>query len=445
MRTEKARSATRSSTSEYSVENGPFLWSYSYPADGIPKVYQKDNIRDLDLFASSTGDTKMPELLFLAGHPSPGWLNAVGHKYTVDPHFFQRHMNFQPNEKTTSYAEPALPSDSRHILRLNVPTIGHIEPEVQTSLENMQLTRQQLLIWTDAGGVDRDPELPLSDLTALEHNYAFEYQPTILNCPNAEAQHNSIIWGAPAPSFKTTQTFNILHRIYGESLDPKIISQDPFYGLNEIYSFAAAAENQFLNMMEQILLDRMELATLRSSEIAALDSSAHIESLTFDIQFDRNILDAHRVRLNGTVAFLQANDDPIWFPRRHEPLPADLIDKVTAANLKLLRDFQHLAFRVETLIDRSERVMEMVANNANLTESKRSFLQADGLAKLTRLTTIITILYVPLSFVCSLFGMNFKQFGQGDLSLWVWGAVSVPIILISLFFLRHYVDFRGLV
>ncbi len=33
-------------------------------------------------------------LLFLQGHPSPAWLNALGGKFGVDPEFFRRHLTF---------------------------------------------------------------------------------------------------------------------------------------------------------------------------------------------------------------------------------------------------------------------------------------------------------------------------------------------------------------
>jgi hypothetical protein len=51
-------------------------------------------------------------------------------------------------------------------------------------------------------------------------------------------------------------------------------------------------------------------------------------------------------------------------------------------------------------------------------------------AQMKRLT-ILAFLYLPLNLTTSFFGMNFREFGQGTLSLaWIL-AVLVPIVFIS--------------
>jgi Mg2+ and Co2+ transporter CorA len=195
--------------------------------------------------------------------------------------------------------------------------------------------------------------------------------------------------------------------------------------VSEIYSLAAASENQFLNMMERILSERIERITSTSN---ALPEAA-------DLQYDRNILDAHRDQIRSTVSFLTAHDDPTWFLLSQNQ-PQHLEKEVTrAARQTLERDFLHLQNRVTQQILRCERAMDMITDKASLSEAQRSNSQSEGLAKLTRLTTLVTIFYVPASFVCTFFGMNFKVFGQGDLDIWIWGAVSAPLLVLSVFFL----------
>jgi Mg2+ and Co2+ transporter CorA len=75
--------------------------------------------------------------------------------------------------------------------------------------------------------------------------------------------------------------------------------------------------------------------------------------------------------------------------------------------------------------------MHIVINNNMLVESQRAIEQAAGVAKLTRLA----FFYIPLSFTTSFFGMNFVQFGTGELSIWLWFAVSIPIFFVSVLFL----------
>ena len=236
--------------------------------------------------------------------------------------------------------------------------------------------------------------------------------------------------------FNATQVFNSLHKAYGTTLNPQVMRLDPFYAVTEVYSFAAAAENQFLNMMRKILDTRIESIVREGLQSRTSTPDALPERT--NIQYDRTILDAHAGRISSMVAFLKTADDPVWFPGAafDDHIYAD----ITKARMSLLHDFQHLHAQAVQLIQRCERAMDMVAHNASLLEAKRSNLQSEGLEKLTRLTTIVTLLYVPLSFVCTFFGMNFSTFGQGKLSLWIWAAVSVPVVLISLVFLRRMLN-----
>jgi len=231
--------------------------------------------------------------------------------------------------------------------------------------------------------------------------------------------------------FKSTQVFNNLHTVYGMTLDPRIMGLDPFYAISEVYAYAAAAESQFLNMMRTILDKRIKSIAGEDLQKKASISDALPERI--NLQHDRAILDAHSDRISNTVSFLKTADDPVWFLPFDDHAP----NEATTARGTLLRDFQHLHTQVVQLIQLCERAMGMVAENASLLEAKRSNLQSEGIEKLTRLTTVITLLYVPLSFVCTFFGMNFSAFGQGDLSLWIWAAVSAPVLLISLLYLKR--------
>jgi hypothetical protein len=283
---------------------------------------------------------------------------------------------------------------------------------------------QTVLIWTDAGGEDRDPEIPLSQLPAFkEYQYDFKVCSTVLRRSSPYQEQAAGSSERYPERFNIKQTFNLLHRVHARTLKPGIVKLSPIYALNEVFAFAAASENQFLNMIDEVLNDRME--SLTSAPDDENGPKVH------DIQYDRNILDAHRIRIKEHVAFLIAHDDATWF----EPFRANTPAEAVAARLSLTRDFQHLEARANYLVLRCERAMEMIMNNASLTEARFSNQQSVGVANLTRMTTLVTILYVPSSFVCAFFGMNFSDFGQGDLGLWVYASVSVPVLGISLIFL----------
>lgn len=80
-----------------------------------------------------------------------------------------------------------------------------------------------------------------------------------------------------------------------------------------------------------------------------------------------------------------------------------------------------------------DREIGLLMNNA-VKESQRAISQAEGVAKLTRLA----FFFIPLSLTSSFFGMNFSQLvgaAGAILSIWLWFAVSAPVLAASFAFL----------
>ena len=77
----------------------------------------------------------------------------------------------------------------------------------------------------------------------------------------------------------------------------------------------------------------------------------------------------------------------------------------------------------------------------NLKESKKSIQQADSV----RRVTLLAFVFVPLTFVTSIFGMNLQSFGTGNIKLWLFLTVAgitsftvLIMLLISSHFLNWY-------
>ncbi|KAI4935512.1 uncharacterized protein J4E92_002803 [Alternaria infectoria] len=460
------------------MEDPPFAWSYTCPEAGALQPCSNSTSRGFNPVRKAAKERDDPELLFLNGHPSSGWLNTIGHKYEVDMRFFQQHLrSIKP--PVYQYADPSLPSSSRHFLKLSVPTIGTLSNALEDVFKARMLLAENLrdqlrennirtppigqpiirraylhnrkqytflqevsmcllggngawtvLIWTDAGGDDEDP-----DLSFLFKHASRKPQPDSELCPTVFNRSEWHDGPAPPPAasskkrFTATQTFNSLHKEYGRSLNPQRMREHPFYAVSEIYAFAAAAEDQLLNMMKEIIDERM-YALVKVDMQNEPSSKALSERI--NLQCDLSVLEERSDRISDIIAFLKAADDPVWFPPFANPTPNG---PIMTARMNLLQDFQYLYTRIRQLIQRCERAMEIVAHNASLSEAKRSNSQSKNLEHLTRLTTGLTLVYVPLSFVCTFFGMNFSIFGQGDLPIWIFFAISVPVLLILLIIL----------
>lgn len=64
-------------------------------------------------------------IIFLCGYKPASWIKNIGARFTVDPEFFCRHMDFQnPDETPRNFSLPSLPSSSSYLIELPVMTIG---------------------------------------------------------------------------------------------------------------------------------------------------------------------------------------------------------------------------------------------------------------------------------------------------------------------------------
>ncbi|EAT89602.1 hypothetical protein SNOG_02871 [Parastagonospora nodorum SN15] len=108
-------------------------------------------------------------------------------------------------------------------------------------------------------------------------------------------------------------------------------------------------------------------------------------------------------------------------------LPVHTSGQGTYSSPGLKDDYRELLSRSVMLIDRCSMGIQTMMNKAMVLESHKAIEQAEDLKKLTLLASF----FIPLSFVSSVFGMNFRIMGQGSLAIWWFFAVAVPITLLS--------------
>jgi Mg2+ and Co2+ transporter CorA len=63
-----------------------------------------------------------------------------------------------------------------------------------------------------------------------------------------------------------------------------------------------------------------------------------------------------------------------------------------------------------------------------LAESQRAVQHA----KLVTNLTIVAIVYLPFKFTAGFLGMNFKELGDGSISLWIFLPASLPLMFITM-------------
>jgi Mg2+ and Co2+ transporter CorA len=88
----------------------------------------------------------------------------------------------------------------------------------------------------------------------------------------------------------------------------------------------------------------------------------------------------------------------------------------------LLQDYKHLLSTIEVFGQRLESMLPFVASLVQIVDSRRSLGEAQNISRLT----IVALLFVPLTFVSSLFSMS-HELGPGGSLFWVYFVVAIPV------------------
>ncbi|KAL8731033.1 MAG: hypothetical protein Q9166_003684 [cf. Caloplaca sp. 2 TL-2023] len=457
-----------------------FACRYKFTTSGDTVAENLQHPDQLIIEPSSTSDERSHSILFLRGLPSSRWLSSIGSKYRVDPEFFQRHLDFWSTTGRLDYFPlPSLRSSSENLIELCYVSIGQKEsigakgtPEendasrqacdkamdnythnLNVSLDSgcglgtsivrnfdfqdethfaieqrisIYLAKGTTIAWIDTGKpLSQGPDGPwtkYSDKHNINHTV---FHPTIQILPQVALKahqmslgslsSNGAVRSSSAEPF--AQSATLLTRGYGKSLDTKLMANDPFYALHELFLFCAFSQSQYFNMLELKL----------NADIKAQASSQRVTDVS-DLLYRQSISERHARRLRETIATIEARSNI------YRSLSADTSteNNPQQAAKTLLMNYQQLLARAESLSMQCQAQVTLLMNRAMIAESNKAIQQAREITKLTRLAFI----FVPLSFTASFCGMNLWPFDSHGGSVWWWFVMSAPLIAISFIVLK---------
>ena len=184
--------------------------------------------------------------------------------------------------------------------------------------------------------------------------------------------------------------------------------------IQELFTFHAASELQYVNMLEQFVTNQISRA--ESKQVGTGMSSI----LHFD--YARSILIRHEAHIHKLFGSL----DTCLKGWKQHTTPSHCFDEELKSTL--WTDLDYLSTRIQNIITLCEAGRSTIMSNASIEEAKRSNEQAVLVTELTKATTRLTFIFLPISFLTSIFGMNFRQLGQGTLSIWLWVAIALPLL-----------------
>lgn len=221
----------------------------------------------------------------------------------------------------------------------------------------------------------------------------------------------------PEHEANAAQSSSLIHVNYGESLNPQLTSQDGFYLFQELFEFSAFSIIQFLNLIEDNI-----------SHDSSAGRSKDSESKQTNLLYIQNILEKLDERLRENITVIESRG-MVWWQQAENERQEKMYQQAADS---LRRDYNALLTRTVTLRDKSRSQIKNLVTQTMLAESKKAMIQASEVTKLTRMAFV----FIPLSFTCGLFGMNVSPIVSNAAPMWVWAAITVPFVLLSLIFLR---------
>lgn len=207
--------------------------------------------------------------------------------------------------------------------------------------------------------------------------------------------------------------------IYGLTLKSSVAVAHPDYALTELFHDSSAGMAQLLGHME------LKIKEYRGALIDRPSDRVILGATQVNVIHSQYVLEACLQDLRDTHSFLKhkfSSDTGYASPSTPNFLVA------REAFTEVLEDFASLIVRAESLIRACENVFATATSNFSLQEAREG-VQA---SKRTFKFTVIATIFVPLAFLASFFGMNFAQFGQGDLDLAWFGYIAAPVVAVSI-------------
>lgn len=244
-----------------------------------------------------------------------------------------------------------------------------------------------------------------------------EFCPVLMH-KNEGDKHSSSL-GRPT-SCSSRQPLAALAEYYGTSLDWQKAAVDPLYALKELFDFQATAAQQYMNLLEKLITEKNEPAGVPGGGQTRLEE-------ILNLNYAQTTITRYAAHFKEIINFFEKERNPLWAVAElaHAQPRREVIDV-------LYSDIKYLWERTQAMIERCKEGESAIMINKSLAEAKQSSDESKLVVQLTKATNRLTFVFLPISFLTSFFGMNFRELGSGTLSLRVWLCSALPLLFISI-------------
>lgn len=177
---------------------------------------------------------------------------------------------------------------------------------------------------------------------------------------------------------------------YGSTLDPDLARIDAFYTFSELISVAASSENQLLNLLKERI--DVGLHAVEDSSLA-------------NLQYLTTLLQGVIERAKEAVYLVENEAYNKWPTATQQQQQVQA--RETARKL-LLDDYRFILRRAQSITATVREGIAAITTDVTMRDAQRSIRQGRRVGHIT----VLAYFFLPLSFVTSIYGMNFVDFGD---------------------------------
>ncbi|KAI5853290.1 hypothetical protein GGS23DRAFT_523963 [Durotheca rogersii] len=428
-------------------------------------------------------------LVLLRGYPSAEVLNALGGHYLLYPEIFCSHLAFSSESAgrttTASVHAPRLPSVSGDSVSLRMVTIGSY-PDIsylednQTILDEFRMDASESMAqyinrisrldhWHAApcDSIVRDFSAHGLDQFSIEQQISISFQEVACGMigvvwhdagrpldegydgpwkakgrrpvPGEVKYHfptthygrrttfkDSLIMGTRSqtpPSNDPSGIVDFIMQIYSHDIDPQRAQCDLFYSVSPWFHVVVSAEMDLLRELESKIRSELDHDTLINQEFSTLSNLLYCQQ-----ELRRQVRN-----LTEPIEFMEGLNRRPWF----QALSAERQSECGETIKSFLRDYR-AALQYATALHREcVQGMTIVAHKATIQESAKAIVEARNVTRLTKLAMV----FVPLSFMTSLYGMNLQEFGvENAPTIWSWVIACLGLGALTTIIYRYYLS-----
>jgi len=396
------------------------------------------------------GDVTYPHIISIRGFPDAALIKYLGEKFHLAPDILLGHLPYPETfdiGTLASYQRPSL-----GILMISTgyysgQQLQSPDAEAQLAADKRTEDFNKYIFSNNQWGVEQCHKVNLhgSQFFSVEQRASFvvherrahRWSGIILNNSGIEDSHSPWRHGkkGTATRFLPLKTngdlpLQPIAPQYERNTEQNLCQRHPDLGLSRVHHGLVMSDTERRLCLEDprvFASDLLKTSALSWKLFFSFLHSQHQsisgkpEAKADQFHRDKEVLLRARLFFRDAIIFLKHRSRLDW-PTCELQEDKDMVEAILTG---LLEDFEDLDMEAGSLRRECNDSIGLEMNMISILDSKKSIEQADRVQKLT----FLAYLFVPVSFIASIFSMNVREINNSPLKLWMFFAIAGPVAI----------------